>query len=596
MYLKNISIRNFRGIQNCTFFFKKGLNVIIGENGSGKSTLIDALRICFSQGNYKKDIFISLDDFCLYAIPIGSPIEFDLLFELDKPEDAAIFYEILVQNGKNQNLELHFRYYLETKMTKQYVRSKVWGGDNEGQQVPYELYDLLNFVYLDALRDAGAKMRPGRGNLLGTMFDNLTTDGTQKINKDYKKALSDSVSKGLKIREWDILLKYGESTINEHLKGGAITGKESQITLDFIPQEFRQLVDLLQIKVPFQGSFLKLYQNGLGDNNLIYAATVLGDLLNQKNGLADEAYFSLMIEEPEAHLHPQKQNTFFTYLNNLKDCNIQLFFTSHSPTITAKIDVDSLIVLQKQKNNIYALPLSKTPLQKKNKEFLTKFLDVTKSQLFFANGVLFVEGISEALLMPIFALKLGAQYDLEKNGIEIVNLNGVAFEHFALLYNNEDPLLRLPANAAIITDGDEQGNLELSGRAKNALSYKGGSLIVKIAKETFENELFIAGNSILMIDIYNSLKPRVSPLDKTISSIEFVKKVKVEKSDFAYNLLQKLNIGLEAKSKLIELSDKEAPEETRIKLQAAADIFDSFLVPKYIEDAIKWVIQVKSDV
>ncbi|KAA6328598.1 DNA repair protein RecN [termite gut metagenome] len=59
MHLEKFIIKNFRGIAELTLHFNKGLNVLIGENNAGKTAIIDALRICLSYGNQKRDIYVS---------------------------------------------------------------------------------------------------------------------------------------------------------------------------------------------------------------------------------------------------------------------------------------------------------------------------------------------------------------------------------------------------------------------------------------------------------------------------------------------------------------------------------------------------------
>ena len=54
----------------------------------------------------------------------------------------------------------------------------------------------------------------------------------------------------------------------------------------------------------------------------------------------------------------------------------------------------------------YCLPFSQAKLEENDKQYLQKYLDVTKSQMFFARGILFVEGISEAILLPTMAKAL----------------------------------------------------------------------------------------------------------------------------------------------------------------------------------------------
>ena len=588
MYLKNLFIKNFRAIKEASFTFNKGLNIIIGENNSGKTAIIDALRICFSYGNQWRDIYIRKDDFYIGVENVDSKntsIKFDLIFEIEKEEESGLFYDLLVQKDDKQELQMHFYYYIQEIKGTEKVKYKIWGGDNEGQQITPDVLDLINFVYLSPIRDAVEALKPIRWNRLGELFANIVTDKEgNPIDGDKRDVLAEKITSYVKKdNDWTNLIEAGKNKINEHLNETSIEGKEQNIEIDFLPFEFRRIVDNLRIQFPFfkddeikgdlkKQKYLQISQNGLGYNNLLYIATVLGDLTNKKEYVEPEAYYSLLIEEPEAHLHPQLQKIFFNYMNALNKKGIQIFITSHSPTITAKVDLNSLIILQNQQRKINPLSLRNSELEEKNKKFLAKFLDVTKSQLFFSNGTILVEGISEALLIPVFSRVMGKEYDIEKVGIEIVNINGVAFEHFAKLYNSDDEDKRLTSKCAIITDDDRNKKTEdFSFRAEKALKLKGGNLMVYLGKITFEYELFMAGddNEDIILKIYKEMHSRT----------KFNRDSKEERAKF---LINKLN----------DFRDKsELAHCLAIKLDEDNDARSKFKVPNYIQNAIKWVVK-----
>ncbi len=86
-----------------------------------------------------------------------------------------------------------------------------------------------------------------------------------------------------------------------------------------------------------------------------------------------------------------------------------------------------------------------------SKKYVQRFLDATKSNMLFAEKVIFVEGIAEQLLMPIFADYIGKS--LEDNHISVINIGGSYFEHFLYLFdsNKENTIKR---KIACITDLD----------------------------------------------------------------------------------------------------------------------------------------------
>lgn len=516
MYLKTFSLRNFRSIEELTLSFRKGVNIIIGENNAGKTAIIDALRICLSYGSLSREIYIKKDeDFYIdssNSTKICNEIRFDLVFEIESPTERAIFTDFITQDKidkTKQTIELHFKYFIEEKNENRILRWRVWGGENEGQPLPIEALQLISHTYLGALRNASEKLKPhSYDNKIAKLFKNLNqiedpTSGEKiSLNKDKRNELAQNIQKSINEGDWDKVISTGNKKVLEHITHSAINGKEPKIEFSFLPYTYEGIVDNIQAQKPIydgldptiEQRYFKISQNGLGENNLIYAGTVLGDLIRHDDSEDKEVYYNgLLIEEPEAHLHPQKQNTFFQYLSSLETSEVQIFMTSHSPTITAKSDLNYITILQRQGNTISAFSINNSELEDYNKKYLSKFLDVTKSQLFFANGTILVEGISEALLLPVFA-KMIAQ-DLDKYGVEIVNLNGVAFEHFAKLFNAETPSKRLLTRCALLTDDD---NGQISNTAFNALNKKKVTTVFQILKA---NNIITAEGVIIDTDV-----------------------------------------------------------------------------------------------
>ncbi|WP_289045414.1 AAA family ATPase [uncultured Olleya sp.] len=665
MFLEKLNIKNFRGIKELKLNFNSSVNIIIGENNAGKSAIIDALRICLSIGKQWKDIGIKNDeDFHINVNELNSPlepIEFGLVFKIETPLDREYFQSLLWQNPDDPtdvNLQIQARYSLETNPKgNQVLRWDIWGGQNPGQRIKPEEAQLLFYSYLEPLRNAELELRPyAKGNKVTSLFKEMTKytkinedgkDEEVELNIDKKNQLATTLQDVIQDEDWTGVVKTGESFVNEHLEKADIRKKESRIHLKFLEYKYDNIVKGVLTRKPIyqeelldgdynQQKYFDISQNGLGENNLILASSVLGDLKNRRSEEI-EHYYALLIEEPEAHLHPQKQNSFFNYLNSLKDLGVQIFITSHSPTITAKSDLDNLLVLQKQDNLISSFSLKNSDLSPKNKSYLSKFLDVTKSQIFFSNGTIMVEGISEALLLPIFADIMGEEFNLDKNGIELLNINGVAFEPFAKLYNSDSSNNRLSAFSSIITDNDK--GLIAAKHLKNedsSIDLTKAKLIFKKLKEleiidsnnritNFDNneELLIEGyetESIYIKGVLNELYNKISERASIAMKLEGGNlKVVLAENTFEYELMTAnpnnantmLSLYKEMHGQTTFISEKESlhnkaldlleklksnkdksefAQQLSFLLETKDTLRKSFVVPDYIQRSINWVI------
>ncbi|WP_422350890.1 ATP-dependent nuclease [Flagellimonas sp.] len=477
MYLSYLSIKNYRGIENLEVDFDPNINIIIGENGCNKSAVIDAIRLLYNLGEPIRDISVSLSDFHekvkkekgQIKIEAATLVTITYQFKGLTNSQKGAFYEYMVidpNNNENDYAKITLQY--ENRNGK-YPHFTYSTGDIEGQRADYKTFELFQHYYLGALRDSTKDLLNSRGNILGRVIKRFVDrkDSGADIEQIMKRA-NDELLERDEVRNT-------RKGVNSNLKGIFKAFDDNKIGLQIEQSKTEYIVNAIKPFLPHNRETLRdegfyLWQNSLGYNNLIYIATVLGDIKEQ---IADDdtPHFALLIEEPEAHLHPQLQLSLYNFLERANESdNSQLFITSHSPTLTSKVPLKNLILLEKtiahrlgnlfndrEAESIIEDTSKNTPLTSFDFEIrrkkLERYIDVTKSQLLFAKSGLFVEGISEELLISAFAQVDG--YRLEDYRIELVNVRGTSFYPFLYLFNSMEAKKRINKSIAVLTDQDQ---------------------------------------------------------------------------------------------------------------------------------------------
>lgn len=436
MYLASLTISNFRRIKHASIEFVPGLNIIVGPNNIGKTAVVDALRSLLSGTDDPYPRF-SVDDLHLPKVGAATgDVCFDYIFRDLSLDDEADFLHGLKADETGKT-EAHLRVTYGDADASGRLRSRKVCGVHHDIAMTSTMLENLRSVYLQPLRDAELGLRPSRTSQLSRLL-HLLSDENGKAEIAEKLAQLDT-----EIKELKAIVETQKAITGRH---NSMLGNQlaQMLAVELSGSDFTKLASRLSLLV----DNFEIERNGLGYNNLIYMAVVLSELA--KN--ADSAYRSLIVEEPEAHLHPQLQAVLLRYLSDIKvsegERPVQVFVTSHSPNFASIADLNAVECLVETDTGVDVFHPRSVKFAKGKKEKLKRYLDVTRAELFFARRVIFVEGAAELMMINLLAKNMG--YDLRNHGVSLISVEGLNFDSFMPLFG--ETAIKIPV--AVITDAD----------------------------------------------------------------------------------------------------------------------------------------------
>ena len=488
MYIKKIKISNFRNFQEASVPFHEGVNVILGHNNTGKSNLLRAIGLVlgFSDGHRlgTSDIFYDIN---VATLKLQSPrIQITLVLHRSEGEDLdsaemGLFSSMMTDPTLSEEAELRYEFKLADTQEDNYkadvaeatTAKEIWkiidhdyirfyrssrsGGNQAAGISVNDVLGQIDFQFLDAIRDVSHDLYAGYNPLLRDVLnffiDYSVKNDTEKTEDEIKeqlKTLRDSfVQQSAPLMQTlqsrlqngkNVFLKYAVDTGATF--NGAVPDFDGEVTENEMFAVLRMIIKYaIGIEVPAT-------YNGLGYNNLIYMSLLLAKMqadssITYMKRNAKVLTF-LAVEECEAHLHPAMQYKFLQFLqDNKANGHVrQIFMTTHSTQIASAVKLDDLICLTSPILGKINVGYPRVIYKKDNaedvasKQYVQRFLDATKADMFFANRLIFVEGVAEELLIPVFTKYLNK--NLTDEHVLIVNMGGRYFNHFLKLFDTNN--------------------------------------------------------------------------------------------------------------------------------------------------------------
>lgn len=326
--IKELQIQNFKCFQDSPLFSFSKLNLLTGINGRGKSSLLQTFLILSQSARKNPDFkqlfindeFVQLGNFddiknsettreknIRFNLKLDSVLLKEVNFEYKENETDALLadlHEITIIDSKNEVTKYN-------KSTKE---------QDENILTVVEILKKIHFVSADRL---GPVKYVDKTNL--PEFINVGTTGEHCINILHNSDKLPLVNENLYLgQDAKSVIQQTEEWLNYILDGAKIEiiGKDKQSSV-------------LSLLINSRKNSYSYKPNNVGFGYSYILPLVLTGLIAKEGEV-------IIVENPEAHLHPRAQSKITEFFAKVASCGVQVFIESHSEHILNGLRVCAL--------------------------------------------------------------------------------------------------------------------------------------------------------------------------------------------------------------------------------------------------------------
>ena len=602
MHISRVVIRNFRNIAHLDVKIVAGVTCLIGENNTGKTNFMHALRLALDtnlSSRYRSLIYHDI----FSGIDISKPEQVIVSVEFSDFEDYVNECALVGCSQVGDNIaRIHYRFRPKFSIREAIENDEIegddltlddyhWqltgGGDKDpakvkwneelGTSIRYNDLQQYKVIFLPALRDVQREIRLTRTSPLGLVLSEIDMDQTEKDNlveilREANREIAGSPA----------INKAGTAIQNSF---SATVGEacDMAVKIGMVDPSFGSISSSLNIL--FNNSSLQDFEpsrNGLGLNNILYISMLMEHFKNRISK-SETAGQLLLIEEPEAHLHPQLQRVLYNALDINK---AQVILSTHSTHVSSRAPIESCIVMtNKNEPSTSICNLTEASALNENQiSDINRYLDATRSTLLFARKVILVEGPAELFFIPALVKKV-MNIDLDSYGISVIPIFGVHFDSYAKLFGNNG----MQKKCAIIADGD------LKPDDAETQEDNGDDLPEPPDLEALQNDYVKVFRCVTTFERAITIKGLLPVLQE--GAKECGAKTIAKQLGEGYKKLKDDELESKSKEKIVrDLKDKVLNTAKRVGKARFAQTASKHIelaeksMPKYIKNAINWLI------